>query len=102
MKEYELYIPTYYNDRRPVGPEKFDSLQEILLQQFGGVTYFSVPNSGLWRMADVVYRDEVVIYRVITSEAKSARRFFELLKQQLKVELEQEEILIVERDVRTL
>jgi len=53
-------------------------------------------------MADVVYRDEVVIYRVITSDVAPARRFFELLKQQLKRELDQEEILIVERDVRTL
>ena len=65
-------------------------------------TYFSVPNSGLWKMADVVYRDEVVIYRVITSDVAPARRFFELLKQQLKRVLDQEAILIVERDVRTL
>ena len=102
MKEYELYIPIFYNDRRPVEAEKLASLQEILLAQIGGVTYFSVPNSGLRRMADVVYRDEVVIYRVITSDVARARRFFELLKQQLKRELDQEEILIVERDVRTL
>ncbi len=53
-------------------------------------------------MSDVVYRDEVVTYRVITSGVAPARRFFELLKQQLKRELDQEEILIVERDVRTL
>lgn len=102
VKEYELYIPIYYNDSRPIEPEKFDSLQEILLEQFGGVTYFSVPNSGLWKMADVVYRDDVVIYRVITSDVVTARRFFDLLKHQLKAKLSQEEILIVERDVRTL
>ena len=102
MKEYEVYVPIYYNDRRPVEAEKFESLQEILLEQFGGVTYFAVPNSGLWKMADVVYRDDVVIYRVITSDVSRARRFFELLKQQLKVELAQEEILIVERDVRMI
>ncbi len=102
MKEYELYIPIFYNDGRPIEDEKLASLQETLLLQFGGVTYFSMPSSGLWRMDDVVYRDEVVIYRVITSNEAPARRFFELLKQQLKRELDQEEILIVERDVRTL
>ena len=75
MKEYDL------NDGRPIEAERFTSLQEILLEQFGGVTYFSVPNSGLWRMADIVYRDEVVIYQVITSDVAPARRFFELLKQ---------------------
>ena len=54
MKEYELYIPIFFNDGRPLEAEKFASLHEILLKQFGGVTYFSVPNTGWWRMADVV------------------------------------------------
>ena len=102
MKEYELYIPIFFNDGRPLEAEKFASLQEILLKQFGGVTYFSVPNTGLWRMADVVYRDEVVIYRILTSDMVTARTFFESLKKELKRELDQKEILIVERDVRTL
>ena len=43
MKAYELYIPIDDNDRRPLEPEKFDSLQEILLEQFGGVTYLGRP-----------------------------------------------------------
>jgi hypothetical protein len=47
-------------------------------------------------------RDEIVIYRVITSDAAGVRPFLATLKQRLKVELEQEEILIVERDVETL
>lgn len=102
MKEYEFYIPIFYTDGRSVEAEKLASLQKILLAQFGGVTFFSVPNSGLWRMANVVDHDEVVIYRVITSDVAPARRFFALLKQQLKRELDQEEILIVERDERTL
>ena len=85
MKEYELYIPIFYNDRRPVEAEKLASLQEILLAQFGGVTYL--------RSCDLP-RHYIDVAR--------ARRFFELLKQQLKRELDQEEILIVERDVRTL
>jgi hypothetical protein len=53
-------------------------------------------------MAGVTYRDEIVIYRVITSADREARRFFAELKQRLKKEFEQEEVLIVERDVETL
>ena len=101
MKEYELYVPIFYNDGTPIEAEKFESIQTLLLEQFGGVTYFSVPNSGLWQLADVVYRDEVVIYRVITRDS-GARQFFTLPKRQLTAELGQEEILIVERDVRRL
>jgi hypothetical protein len=50
----------------------------------------------------VTYRDEIVVYRVITSSEHEARQFLSALKERLKVELQQEEILIVERDVETL
>jgi hypothetical protein len=53
-------------------------------------------------MAGVTYRDEIVIYRVITSNEQEARQFLSDLKERLKEELQQEEILIVERHVETL
>lgn len=43
-----------------------------------------------------------MIYRVLTSKVRAARRFFAELKADLKRDLRQEEILIVERDVETL
>jgi hypothetical protein len=52
-------------------------------------------------MGDVVYRDEIVIYHVLSSKPRLARRFLLRLKQELKRVLKQEEILIVERDVET-
>lgn len=102
MKEYDVFVPLYFNDGRPVGAERFQQLQEALLDRFGGVTFFPQPNKGLWRMGGVTYRDEIVIYRVIASNAAEARPFLANLKRQLKAELEQEEILIVERDVETV
>ena len=45
---------------------------------------------------------EYDIYRVIGSAAEEARPFLANLKEQLKAEFDQEEILIVERDVETL
>ena len=53
-------------------------------------------------MAGVTYRDEIVIYRVITSDEQAARRFLSDLKEWLKAGLQQEEILIVKRTVETL
>lgn len=102
MKEYDLFIPLYYNDGAPIEPEKFQDLQNQLLDQFDGLTFFPQPNEGFWKMADITYRDEIVIYRVITSRVRDARQFLSKLKEVLKVELKQEEILIVERDVKTL
>src|SRR5438067_13876953 len=102
VKEYDLFVPLYYNDGRPVEPQKFQTLQQQLLDQFGGLTFFPQPNAGFWTLAGITYRDEIVIYRVITSDAQEARRFLSDLKGRLKEELQQEEILIVERDVETL
>ena len=53
-------------------------------------------------MGDVTYRDAIVIYRVVTSKTRAARRFLTSLKKELKADLDQEEILIIERDVETL
>ena len=73
-----------------------------LLDEFDGLTYFPQPNEGFWKMGGVTYRDEIVIYRVLASDVSAARDFLSTLKEELKQEFQQEEILIVERDVETL
>jgi hypothetical protein len=44
-------------------------LQPQLPDQFGGLTFFPQPNEGFWTVAGVTYRDAIVIYRVLTSDA---------------------------------
>jgi hypothetical protein len=102
VKEYDIFVPLYFNDGRPVDAEKFQQLQERLLDRFGGLTFFPQPNKGLWRMAGVTYRDEIVVYRVIGAATEEARPFLASLKDWLKAEFEQHEILIVERTIETL
>jgi hypothetical protein len=102
VKEYDLFVPLYYNDGRQIEPQKFQDLQQRLLAQFGGLTFFPQPNEGFWTLAGITYRDEIVIYRVITPDEQEARRFLSDLKGRLKTEFQQEDILIVERDVETL
>ena len=77
-------------------------MQTELLDEFGGLTYFPQANQGLWKLGDVTYRDEIVIYRVLAPDSRRARRFLSKLKERLKAEFVQEEILIVERDVDAL
>jgi len=92
----------YHNDGTPIAPSVIPALRVRLLEQFRGVTYFPQPNEGYWQMAGVTYRDEIVIFRVVASNSRAARRFFRQLKEELKRDLRQEEILIIERDVETL
>jgi hypothetical protein len=97
VREYEIYVPLTHNDGTPVEPGKLVQLRERLLEQFGGLTYFPQRNEGFWRFGGVTYRDEIVIYRILTEQEQEARDFFRALKQYLKRELQQEEILIVEK-----
>lgn len=50
----------------------------------------------------MTYRDDIVIFRVIAGKPRVARRFFAALKEELKRDLRQEEILIVEKDAELL
>lgn len=102
MKEYDLFVPLFYNDGSPVEQEKIESIGDRLLEQFSGLTFFPQPNQGSWKIGDVTFRDQVVIFRVLTDKTRPARRFLAQFKKQLKKELLQEEILIVERNVETL
>jgi hypothetical protein len=100
--EYDLFLPLYLNDGRPIPLSHHRSLQDRLIEEFDGLTVFPQPNEGFWRMGEVTFRDEIIILRVVTSNRRSARRFLRHLKEELKRDLAQEEILIIERDVNTL
>jgi hypothetical protein len=102
VNEYHIFIPLRYNDGSPVEGRKLQRLQARLLNEFNGLTFFPQPNQGIWSVGEVTYRDEIVIYRVLTKSARSARRFLTELKADLKQEFGQEEILIVEREVKTV
>jgi len=102
VKEFDLFIPLSYNDGTAVEGEKLQRLQHRLLEHFAGLTFFPQPNEGYWKLGKVTYRDEIVIYRILASDADDARAFLRALKVELKTTLQQEEILIIERDVSML
>jgi hypothetical protein len=84
VHEYDLFLPLFYNDAKPIEATKFQALQKRLLDQFGGLTFFPQPNQGIWTMGGVVYRDEIVIYRVLAMRRRIARKFLARLKEDLK------------------
>jgi hypothetical protein len=102
VKEYDLFIPLRYNDGSLIEAAKFQKLHDLLLGRFAGLTYFPQPNEGFWRFGGVTFRDEIVIYRVISAEIEASHQFLTKLKERLKQDLQQEEILIIEREVGLL
>lgn len=102
MKEYDVFVPLFYNNGSPIEPAKFQDLQSRLLERFEGLTYFPQANQGLWKFGDITYRDEIVIYRVISQDSSGSREYLSDLKEHLKQEFHQLDILIIEREVGLL
>lgn len=75
MKEYDVFVPLYYNNGSPIEPAKFQDLQRRLLEWFEGLTYFPQANQGFWKFGDMTYRDEIVIYRVISQDSMASRKY---------------------------
>jgi hypothetical protein len=67
--------------------------------KFKGPTFFPQPNQGFWSIGGVAFRDEIMIYRVLSDDAAAARAFLARLKDDVRRELRQQDVLIVERDV---
>lgn len=102
MREFEVYVPRNYNDERPIPRKKIRRIKNRLNRFFPGVTEIHLRKRGWWKFEGIVYRDKITIFRILTNKKRRARRLLRKLKEKLKVALQQEEILIVERKVRTL
>jgi hypothetical protein len=102
MREYELYVPLHYNDGRPIELDKLTALKRRLVEEFGGLTHFPQENEGMWKVGRFTFRDRIVILRVLAGEAPKADRFFGQLKTDIKREWDQEDVLIVAREVAAL
>ena len=99
MKEYDLYLPLAYNDGHAIPEEKLNACKKLLLDEFGGFTHFPQENEGAWQLGGVVFHDQIIIIRVISDHPEQTRHFFSELRIELMRELEQADILIVEREV---
>jgi len=92
----------FHNNGSPIEPAKFQDLQTRLLERFEGLVYFPQANQGFWKFGETTYRDEIVIYRVLSQDSPGSRECLSGLKEHLKREFDQLDILIIERDVGLL
>jgi hypothetical protein len=102
MLEYELYLPLHYNDGRPIEPDKIAALKRRLIDQFGGLTHFQQENEGLWRIGTHTFRDRIELLRVLANDDAAAQDYFAQLKKDLTRDWNQQDFLIVSRQVTAL
>jgi hypothetical protein len=99
IRSVEIYLPLNYNDGRPIPESKYISLQQELLNRFGGVTSTQrqFPLQGLWQSGTHTYHDRVVVFSVLdfrdVTQLESLR-YLERLQRRLKKKFDQLEILI--------
>jgi hypothetical protein len=100
MQEYDIYLPTKHNDGTRVDSVQIRRIKQELALTFGGYTHLQHRSEGLWRMGNVTFRDEVTIVRVL--DDGSARFDMRKFKKELEGVFQQENVLIVAREVRVI
>lgn len=92
----EIILPLYYENKELIEKRKFIELYDKLIERFSGYSTIS-PLTGSWKSdrTGKLYKDEenVGLY-VICEDSKDNKFFFAHLKQRLKKEFEQEDILM--------
>ena|SRR5439155_2100485 len=99
IRSIDIFLPLDSNDGEPFGEADYISLQEELLERFGGVTstHRQFPLQGLWRANGEVFQDRIVVFNVMDLRAKTAFQtlhYLQRLKTRLKKRFAQLEILI--------
>jgi len=102
MKEYDLFVPLSDNSGNQIDPAKLNALKRRLVDSFGGRTHFPQENEGLWKLGSVLFRDKIVIYRVLSDDGEKAVRILDEIKNEIKRDWGQAEVLIIARDVESL
>ncbi len=100
MKEYDIYLPTTFNDGTPVAEAVISGIRGELADAFGGYTHQVQRSEGAWRVGTVTFLDEVTIVTVL--DDGTAHFDMALFKRQLEDILRQETVLIVAREVQII
>ena len=96
--EYDVYFPIAGDN----AAQALVQAKHELTDYFGGLTDFRHRSEGTWKMGGVTFHDDIVLLRVLGEDRQAARSFLQRLSRRLAAMLDQEEILIVEREVVAL
>jgi hypothetical protein len=64
MIRFEILLPLFYNDGRPIEKEKFLQTDEELVQRFGATSTDTVVVRGRWLYQSTVYQDQLIRVRL--------------------------------------
>lgn len=94
MKLVQIFLPLYDNDQQLFQRSIYDQLEDLLKEQFGGVTFYrNMPVEGLWKdETGKTKYDELIIAEIMIETID--KQWWQQFKQRLEQIFRQEEILI--------
>jgi hypothetical protein len=94
MIRFEILLPLFYNDGRPIEPEKFVRIDDELVQHFGASSTDTVVVRGRWLYQSTVYHDQLLRVRRDVGDTPENWQAIRDLKERLKTRFEQLDIWI--------
>lgn len=94
MIRFEILLPLFYNDGRPVEPEKFVSTDDELVGHFGATSTDAVVVRGQWKYQSTLYSDQLLRARIDVEDTPENWATIRSVKESLKTRFEQADIWI--------
>ncbi|MBL8795306.1 MAG: hypothetical protein JNM56_15480 [Planctomycetia bacterium] len=94
MIRFEILLPLFHNDGRPVEKEQFVATDDELVQRFGATSTDSIVVSGRWLYRSTVYSDQLIRVRLDLEDVPENWQAMREVKETLKTRFEQIDIWI--------
>ena len=94
MIRFEILLPLFYNDGRPVEREKFLQTDDELVRRFGATSTDTVTVRGQWLYRSTLYEDRLVRARVDVDDTPENWEAMRQIKEVLKTRFDQVDVWI--------
>jgi hypothetical protein len=94
MIRFEILLPLFFNDGRPIEDHKFILTDDELVAKFGATSTDSVTVQGHWLYQSTIYEDRLIRVRVDVEDSPENWQKMRDCKETLKQRFEQIDIWI--------
>jgi hypothetical protein len=94
MIRFEILLPLFHNDGRPVEQEKFLQTDDELVQLFGATSTDTVVVRGRWLYQSTLYQDQLIRVRLDVEDKPETWQAVRAFKETLKSRFDQLDIWI--------
>jgi hypothetical protein len=102
MIRFEILLPLFYNDGRPIEREKFLQTDDELVQQIGATSTDTVTVRGRWLYQSTIYQDQLLRVRIDVDETPENLQVMRGLKEALKIRFDQLDIWITAHRIEVI